>query len=105
MPGVARIGDDDFPHPGPCTSPMKRIQGSGNVFVNGRAVTYQGSLNNVHYWILLGKRCVTHAGAIAVGSLTVFVNGLGVGRQLDPLFPPCTYVATGSTNVYADDTD
>lgn len=101
MPGVARIGDDDVPHPGPCTSPMKRIQGSGNTFVNGRALTYQGAVNNVHYYLFVAKRCITHVGGIQVGSTTVFVNGLGVGRQGDALFPPCTAIATGSTNVFA----
>lgn len=107
MPAVARIGDDDFPHIGVCTSPMKRAQGSGNVFANGRAVTYRGAVNNVHLYRLVGKTCISHTGAITIGSTTVNINNLGVGRQFDTLNDPltgepCTSIATGSPNVFAN---
>lgn len=104
---VARIGDDDFPHIGTCTSPMKRAQGSGNIFVNGRAVTYKGALNTVHFYKRVGKFCITHVGAIRTGSTTVNINSFGgVGRQFDDLVDPitgedCTSIATGSPNVFS----
>ena len=44
MPAVTRVGDADIAH----CSGMVRAQGSGNVFVNGIAVSRQGDLNTTH---------------------------------------------------------
>lgn len=93
MPAITRIGDPDVPH---CSS-MVRAQGSGNVFVNGRAVSRVGDLNTGH--LLPGSPCPGHAAPIAAGSTTVFVNGKGVGRVGDPI-AGCTSVAGGSSNVF-----
>lgn len=92
MPAVTRIGDPEIPH----CSGMVRAQGSGNVFVNGAAVSRQGDKNTVH--LLPGDPCPAHSTSISSGSSTVFVNGKQIGRVGDPT---CTSVAGGSPNVFA----
>lgn len=94
MPAVTRVGDADIAH----CSGMVRAQGSGNVFVNGIAVSRQGDLNTTHK--LPGSPCPAHSAAIAVGSTTVFVNNKGIGRVGDAI-SGCTFVAAGSPNVFA----
>ncbi len=94
MPAVTRIGDADVVH----CSGMVRAQGSGNVFVNGIALSRQGDLNTGH--LLPGDPCPGHAAPIALGSTTVFVNGKGAGRVGDAI-AGCTSVAAGSSNVFA----
>jgi uncharacterized Zn-binding protein involved in type VI secretion len=94
MPAVTRIGDADVGH----CSGMVRAQGSGNVFVNGRPVSCQSHSNTVH--LLPGSPCPAHSAAIASGSSTVIVNGLGIGRVGDGV-SGCTSVAAGSSNVFA----
>jgi uncharacterized Zn-binding protein involved in type VI secretion len=94
MPAVTRIGDSDFAH----CSGMVRAVGSGNVFVNGIAVSRQGDVNTVHK--LPGSPCPSHAAAISSGSGTVKVNGKGCGRVGDGI-GGCTSVAAGSSNVFA----
>lgn len=95
MPAVTRVGDPDVPH----CSPMVRAVGSGSVFVNGRPISIQNSVNTVHF-IPAGKICVSHVGKIDIGSTTVKVHGLGAGRIGDAL-AACTFVAVGSPNVFA----
>ena len=94
MPAVTRIGDADVPH----CSGMVRLGASTNVFVNGIGVSRQGDLNTSH--LLPGVPCPAHAAGIAVGSLTVKVNGKGIGRIGDAI-SGCTSVAAGSSNVFA----
>jgi len=96
MPAVTRIGDLDVTH---CSS-MRRATGSGSIFVNGRPVSFQGCVNTPHL-IPGGKYCVSHVAAIQVGSTTVKVHGMGMGRVFDSVGPACTAVAQGSTNVFA----
>lgn len=93
MPAVTRIGDADVTH---CSTPT-RAQGSGNVFVNGIAVSRQGDLNTVH--LLPGSPCPSHAAPIAVGSTSVFINGKGCG-YVGAAVAGCTSVAQGSSNVF-----
>lgn len=84
MPKVARRGDKCSGHPkiGIHTS----LQGSPDVFANGRAVTREGDI-----W---------SEGVLTKGSSTVFVNGKGCGRIGDSL--SCGgVVATSCENVYA----
>jgi uncharacterized Zn-binding protein involved in type VI secretion len=95
MPAVTRVGDPDVPH----CSPMVRAVGSGSVFVNGRPISIQGSVNTVHL-IPFGRKCLPHVGSIILGSTTVKVHGLGAGRIGDTLLA-CTFVAVGSANVFA----
>ena len=94
MPAVTRIGDADVPH----CSGMVRAQGSGNVFVNGIAVSRQGDLNTVH--LLPGDPCPAHSAPISAGSSSVFVSSKGTGIVGDGL-SGCTSVAAGSPNVFA----
>ena len=94
MPAVTRIGDSDVGH----CSGMVRAAGSGNVFVNGIAVSRQGDNNTVH--LLPPGPCGSHAAAISSGSSTVKINGKGCGRVGDGI-SGCTSVAAGSPNVFA----
>ena len=94
MPAVTRIGDADVAH----CSGMTRAVGSGNVFVNGIAVSRQSDVNTGH--LLPGSPCPSHAAPIATGSSTVFINNLGCGRVGDAI-SGCTSVAAGSSNVFA----
>lgn len=90
---ATRIGDADVDH----CSGMVRAQGSGNVFVNGKAWSCQSHKNTVH--LLPGAPCPAHAAPIASGSSTVFVNNLGAGSVGDAL-SGCTQTAAGSPNVF-----
>ena len=96
MPAVTRIGDADVTH---CTG-MTRAAGSSNVFVNGIGVSRQGDLNTAHLLPPNIPPCPAHAAGIATGSLTVKVNGKGIGRVRDSI-AGCTSVASGSGNVFA----
>ena len=95
MPAVTRVGDADVAH----CSGMTRAVGSGNVFVNGIAVSRQSDVNTGHL-LPGGRSCPSHAAPIATGSSTVFINNLGCGRVGDAL-SGCTSVAAGSSNVFA----
>ena len=94
MPAACRIGHADIPH----CSGMVRAEGSPNVYVNGIPWSRMGDVNTPH--LLPGDPCPTHVAPIAVGSRTVFVNGLGAGRIGDGI-AGCTAVAEGSDNVFA----
>ena len=93
---VVRFGDPDVPH----CSPMTRLGKSSNVFVNGIGVSRQGDLNTAHLLPPNIPPCPGHAAGIATGSLTVKVNGRGIGRVTDSI-SGCTSVASGSANVFA----
>ncbi|WNL51134.1 central spike [Synechococcus phage S-CREM2] len=94
MPNATRIGDADIPH----CSGMVRAEGSPNVFVNKIPWSRQSDVNTPH--LLPGEPCPIHAASIAIGSITVRVNGLGAGRIGDAI-SGCTKVAAGSINVFA----
>ena len=94
MPAVTRVGDADVAH----CSGMTRAVGSGNVFVNGIAVSRQSDVNTGH--LLPGSPCPSHAAPITTGSTTVFINNLGCGRVGDAV-TGCTSVAAGSSDVFA----
>ena len=107
MPAISRIGDLDIPHPDKCAMPMVRATGSSNVFVNSRPAVRQLDVNTVHKF-LSGEECLPHVGAVAIGSTSVFINGLGAGRVGDILVGAgeggasfCTAIAQGSENVFA----
>ena len=93
MPGqpATRIGDADIPH----CSPMVRMMGSPNVFVNMIPWSRQGDVNTPH--IQPGSPCPPCCSAIKKGSSTVFINNKPAGRVGDPT---CTAVAAGSANVF-----
>jgi uncharacterized Zn-binding protein involved in type VI secretion len=80
---------------------MVREEGSPNVYVNGIKWSRQGDNNTTHLRPVPGDPpCINHAAPIAVGSTTVFVNGMGAGRVGDAI-AGCTFVAAGSENVFA----
>ena len=92
---ATRIGDLDIVHD--CQVPV-RMDGSNNVFVNGKSWSRMGDVNTPHKY---GSKCdKMHSAPIATGSTSVFINGKGAGRVGDAV-AGCTMVATGSTNVFA----
>lgn len=93
MPAVTRLGDNCTGHG--CFPPRPSIAASGNVFVNGIGVHRQGDGWATH---CCPPPC--HAGNLASGSSTVYVNGKQCGRIGDPV--SCgSAVAVGSGNVFA----
>lgn len=94
MPAATRIGDADVAH----CSGMTRAVGSPDVYVNNIPWSRQSDVNTPH--LKPPVVCVIHTAPIAVGSTTVFVNGLGGGRVGDAI-SGCTSVAAGSPNVFA----
>ena len=96
MPAVTRVGDADVPH----CSGMTRAQGSGDVTVNGIAVSRQGDLNTAHLLPPNLPPCPGHSAGITTGSRSVTVNGKGIGRVGDAI-TGCTSVAAGSPDVTA----
>jgi len=98
MPAVARKGDLCTGHG--CFPPRKSIAGSGNVFVNGKPAHRKGDAWEPHTCTDPYTPHGAHAGLLAGGSDSVFVNGMPLGRVTDPV--DCgSKVATGSGNVFA----
>ena len=94
---VTFFGALDIPH----CSPMTRLGCSTNVFVHGLGVSRQFDINTPHLKPG-GYSCYVHVAPITIGSLTVKVNGRGIGRVGDDVGGPlCTFVAMGSTSVFA----
>ena len=98
MPAIARIGDNCTGHG--CYPPRICVGGSGNVFINGLAAHRQGDA-----WIAHGcSVCPPHPGTLAGCSITVSVNGKGLGRVGDAIscgLDGWSTVAAGSGNVFA----
>lgn len=91
---VTRLGDLCSGH-GPWP-PRPSTSASPDVFVNGIPVHRQGDSWAVH----CDPQPACHAGMLASGSGTVFVNGKQIGRVGDPV--DCgSIVATGSGDVFA----
>ncbi len=85
MPGITREGVD--------SAGGTNIEGSSNVFVNGRPAVRKGDA-------VAGHGGGAHAAPVMVGSSgTVFVNGIGVCRAGDEA--SCGDPASGSSNVSA----
>ena len=94
MPAVTRIGDNCSGHG--CFPPRMAVQGSGNVFVNGKATHRQGDEWDSH--CCPNNGC--HNSTLSSGSSTVFVNGHQIARIGDPV--ACGSIsAAGSGNVFA----
>ena len=83
---ACRITDLDALH---CSIPT-RMQGSPNVFVEGKSWSCQGDLNKPHLLPCI-KGCCLHMAPIATGATNVFVNGRGAGRVGDGV-AGCTVV-------------
>ena len=94
---VTFFGALDIPH----CSPMTRLTCSTNVFVHGLGVSRQGDINTPHLRPG-GYSCYVHVAPITIGSLTVKVNGRGIGRMGDDVgLLGCTFVAQGYPTVFA----
>lgn len=94
MPAVTRLGDSCTGHG--TWPPRPSTGGSGDVFVNGIPAHRQGDAWAVH----CNDVPVCHAGSLAAGSGTVFVNDKQLGRVGDSV--SCgSAVAAGSGNVFA----
>ena len=91
MPAAVRLGDRSAGH---CFESRPNIQGSPNVFINGKAAHRIGDKWPVH-------RCkkLAHPSVTAQGSPNVFINGKAMARIGDRL--DCGDVcAQGSPNVF-----
>ena len=98
MPPAARLADICTGHE--CFPSRPNVEGSPNVFVNGRNWHRQGDAWDVHCCTHPDVPHGCHASVLASGSSTVYVNGKQAGRIGDPV--ACgSSVATGSGNVFA----
>lgn len=94
MPAVTRLGDLCTGHaPFP---PRPSTGASPDVFANGIPVHRQSDGWASH----CAGSC--HTSVLAAGSLSVFANGLQIGRIGDPVACGST-VAAGSDNVFANE--
>ena len=98
MPAVTRLGDICTGHD--CFPPRASTSGSPNVFVNSIPAHRQGDSWASHTCTDPKTPHGTHAGTLASGSSTVYVNGKQLGRIGDPVSCGST-VASGSSNVFA----
>ena len=94
MPAIARVGDLCSGHG--CYPPMPCIEGSSNVFLNGKAVTRAGD-----HWEAHCDMCTAtlfcHERVGAAGQSNFLVNGKQVMRVGDPI--SCgSAVAQGSSD-------
>jgi uncharacterized Zn-binding protein involved in type VI secretion len=99
MPAVARVNDMTSTGHG-CTTEIALVVGpfSTNVFANGRAVAFVGSMTDNH--TIPNGGCVPHPPQpITSGSSSVFANGIPLARIGDPV--DAGEVIEGSPNVFA----
>lgn len=91
MPSVTRIGDRTTGH---CYDPVPLLDGSPNIFVNGKAIGTIGGKYPEHSCGLS-----SHEGELTKGSSTTFANGKAICRIGDKL--SCDdVIAEGSPNVF-----
>ncbi len=93
MPGAVRLGDVCTGHD--TFSPRPNVEGSPNVFVNGKPSHRKGDAWDSH----CNSVPVCHGSTAGKGSSTVFVNGKPKCRIDDPVACGGT-MATGSGNVF-----
>jgi uncharacterized Zn-binding protein involved in type VI secretion len=93
MPGLVRVGDLCTGHTG-SYPPRPCIEGSSNVFINGRGVHRKGDAWDIHcnFW-----SC--HGGRMAEGMPNVFINGIPAAF-VGGLISCGSRVAQGSGNVF-----
>lgn len=96
MPAAHRLQDSCTGHG--CWPSRSNAQASANVFVNGQGWHREGDAWQEHCCPAIPE---CHAGVLAQGSPSVFVNGLSAGRLGDPVSCGST-CATGSPNVFAN---
>lgn len=101
MPGCARVNDTINTGHG-CDTTATIVNGSNNVFVNGRSATFEGASISTHTIEnpSAPPACIPHPGQIVNrGSETVKVNGKKMARIGDSA--DLGAVTGGSTNVFA----
>ncbi|MBO4779890.1 MAG: PAAR domain-containing protein [Selenomonadaceae bacterium] len=93
MPKATRISDNCTGHD--ACPPRPLVEGSPNVFINGRRQGRVGDSYTTHSC----PEHVPHTGVISAGSRTVFINRRQAGRVGDPV--SCgSSVAQGSPDVF-----
>lgn len=92
MPAVVRLGDMSCGHG--CFPARPSVEGSPNVFVNGKPAHRVGDAWATH---CCGPAC--HVGVASSGSATVFVNGKPLCRVGDAISCGDT-MCEGSENVF-----
>lgn len=93
---AARLGEMCTGHNG--YPPRPNVQGSPDVFFNGRPAHRQGDTYSIH----CKPKGGCHGSVLASGSKTVYTNGRQQGRQGDPV--ACgSLVATGSPDIFVGD--
>lgn len=93
MPKATRLGDCDTGHD--ACPPRNLIEGSSNVFINGKKAGRIGDSYPAHNCYIHPP----HTGVIASGSNSVYINGKGAGRIGDAV--SCGgVVAESSPDVY-----
>lgn len=98
MPAVLRLGDPCTGHE--CWPPRPNIEGSPNVYVNGKPAHRQGDAYDVHCCTHPGVPHGCHDSILAQGSSSVYVNGIPLGRVGDAVM--CGgFGSGGSPNVFA----
>ena len=104
MPGCARVNDTINTGHG-CDTTATIVNGSNNVFVNGRSATFEGADISTHtitnpVQTPGAPPCIPHPGQkVNTGSGTVRVNGKKMARIGDSADQGS--VTGGSTNVFA----
>lgn len=93
MSSATRIGDKCTGHD--ACPPRPLIEGSANVFVNGRRAGRLGDSYTTHSC----DEHPPHTGVIAAGSKTVYINGKSAGRVGDAVSCGGS-VGEGSSNVF-----
>ncbi|MBR0257583.1 MAG: PAAR domain-containing protein [Synergistaceae bacterium] len=98
MPAITRSGDKCTGHS--CFPSRRCSTGSPNVFVNNIPVHRQRDLWPVHCCTHSDCPHGCHAGSLAKGSSSVYVNGRQLARKGDKI--NCgSFTAEGSPNVFA----
>lgn len=91
---ICRLGDSCTGHA--CFPPRPNIEASGNVYANGIGIHRQSDGWAIH---CCPHHTACHDSILAMGSQTVYVNGLQAGRIGDPVV--CgSAIAQGSPTVY-----
>lgn len=93
---ITTVGDKTTGH-GPWL-PRPSVQGSGNVFINGKPVVRVGDEWAPHNGVPNGPH-KTEPGFTSSGSGTVSANGMAIARIGDAV--EADTIAAGSTNVFA----
>ena len=83
MPGIVRVGDLCSGHG--CYPPRPAIEGSPNVFMNGRAIVREGVDNFAVHCKYCGKKPNCHQSVVTKASSNVFANGIEIARVGDPI--------------------